>query len=92
MKERVEPKRFKIGKTTLYEWKKRREKMGDFQSKKPGSVDKITDWNAFARWQNSVRDAGAILVDNRALKNIGFTRPMDTKKEMRKSELNLQGL
>ncbi|OAM05921.1 MAG: transcriptional regulator [Wolbachia endosymbiont of Dactylopius coccus] len=27
-------KRFKIGKTTLYEWKKRREKTGDFQSKK----------------------------------------------------------
>ncbi|KLT22257.1 IS630-Spn1, transposase Orf1 [Wolbachia endosymbiont of Armadillidium vulgare str. wVulC] len=38
MKERVEPKRFKIGKTTLYEWKKRREKTEDFQSKKPGSM------------------------------------------------------
>ncbi|BET32472.1 hypothetical protein wCIFem_01720 [Wolbachia pipientis] len=31
-------KRFKIGKTTLYEWKKKREKTGDFQSKKLGSV------------------------------------------------------
>ncbi len=31
-------KRFKIGKTTLYEWQKRREETGDFQSKKPGSV------------------------------------------------------
>jgi transposase len=27
-------KRFKIGKTTLYEWQKRREETGDFQSKK----------------------------------------------------------
>ncbi len=31
-------KRFKIGKTTLYEGQKRREETGDFQSKKPGSV------------------------------------------------------
>lgn len=31
-------KRFKIGKTTLYEWQKRCEETGDFQSKKPGSV------------------------------------------------------
>ncbi|RDD33685.1 putative transposase [Wolbachia endosymbiont of Cylisticus convexus] len=33
MKEKTIAKRFKIGKTTLYEWKKRREKTGDFQSK-----------------------------------------------------------
>ncbi len=43
-------KRFKIGKTTLYEWQKRREETGDFQSKKPGSVDKITDWNIFTEF------------------------------------------
>ncbi|RDD34922.1 Transposase [Wolbachia endosymbiont of Cylisticus convexus] len=85
----------KIGKTTLYEWQKRRKETGDFQSKKPGRADKITDWNVFtkfARWQNSVRDAGAISVDKRALKNIGFTRSTDIKKEMKKSELNFQRL
>ncbi|KLT22749.1 IS630-Spn1, transposase [Wolbachia endosymbiont of Armadillidium vulgare str. wVulC] len=50
MKEKVEPKRFKIGKTTLYEWQKRHKETGDFQSKKPGSVDKITDWNVFTKF------------------------------------------
>nr|WP_259348471.1 transposase [Wolbachia pipientis] len=102
-------KRFKIGKTTLYEWKKRREKTGDFQSKKPGSVGynhKITDWNAFTEFANEqggkTQSEMAKLCGNisrqtihRALKNIGFTRkkrPTGIKKEMRKSELNLQGL
>ncbi len=102
-------KRFKIGKTTLYEWKKRREKTGDFQSKKPGSVGynhKITDWNAFTEFANEqggkTQSEMAKLWGNisrqtihRALKNIGFTRkkrPTGIKKEMRKSELNLQGL
>lgn len=98
-------KRFKIGRTTLYKWQKRREETGDFQSKKLGSVGynhKITDWNTFAEfakkhggktqaemaelWGNISRQT-----IHRALKNIGFTRkkrPMDTRKEMKKSELN----
>lgn len=45
-------KRFKIGETTLYEWKKRREKTGDFQSKSLEAWHKITDWNAFAEFAN----------------------------------------
>jgi len=81
-------KRFKIGKTALYEWRKRRKETGDFQSRKPGSVGynhKITDWDAFAEFAEEhggkTQSEMAKLWGNisrqtihRALKNIGFTR------------------
>lgn len=41
---------FRIGKTTIYEWERRRNKVGDFKALKPGSVGyghKVTDWEAF---------------------------------------------
>lgn len=81
-------KRFKIGKTTLWEWQKRREETGDFTSKKQGSVGynhKITDWNAFTEFAKKhggkTQSEMAELWGNisrqtihRALKNIGFTQ------------------
>ena len=45
--------RFKIGRTTLWEWQQRRKETGDFQSKKLGNVGynhKITDWNKFTEF------------------------------------------
>ncbi|WCR52998.1 MAG: hypothetical protein PG981_000020 [Wolbachia endosymbiont of Ctenocephalides orientis wCori] len=45
--------RFKIGKTTLFEWQQRRKETGDFKSKKPGNAaynHKITDWDEFAEF------------------------------------------
>ncbi len=45
--------RFKIGRTTLWEWQQRRKETGDFQSKKLGNGGynhKITDWDAFAKF------------------------------------------
>jgi transposase len=84
-------KRFKIGKTTSYEWQQRRKETGDFQSKKPGSVGynhKITDWNAFAEFakehgvktQSEMADLWGNIsrqTIHRALKSIGFTRKKD---------------
>ena len=65
-------KRFKFGRTALKDVRK----LGDFQSRKPGSVGynhKITDWDAFAEF---------------AEEHGGKTQS-DIKKEVRKSELNL---
>ncbi len=77
-----------------------------FNQKSLEAWHKITDWNAFTEFANEqggkTQSEMAKLWGNisrqtihRALKNIGFTRkkrPTDTKKEMRKSELNLQML
>ncbi|GHM58969.1 MAG: transposase [Candidatus Mesenet longicola] len=101
--------RFKIGKTTLYEWQQRRKETGDFQSKKLGTGGynhKITDWGAFAEFAK--KHGGKTLSEmaelwgninfrtiHRALKKIGFTRkkrPMDIKREMKKSVPNLKKL
>ncbi|WP_341819807.1 IS630 family transposase [Wolbachia endosymbiont (group A) of Brachyopa scutellaris] len=84
--------RFKIGRTTLWEWQQRRKETGDFQSKKLGNGGynhKITDWDTFAKF---AREHGgktlsemAKLWNNvsiqtiyRALKKIGFTRKKKT--------------
>ncbi|WGJ61740.1 IS630 family transposase [Wolbachia endosymbiont of Frankliniella intonsa] len=45
--------RFKIGRTTLWEWQQRKKETGDFQSKKLGNGGynhKITDWNKFTEF------------------------------------------
>lgn len=80
--------RFKIGKTTLFEWQQRRKETGDFQAKKPGNVGynhKIIDWNAFREFVK--KHGGKTLSEmaelwgniscqtiHRGLKKIGFTR------------------
>lgn len=71
-----------------------------------GYNHKITDWNVFAEFAkkhgSKTQSEMAKLWGNiscqtihRALKKIGFTRkerPMDTKKETKKNEMNLQKL
>ena len=80
--------RFKIGKTTLWEWQQRKKETGDFQSKKLGNVGynhKITDWNKFTEFAK--KHGGKTLSEmaklwsnvsittiHRALKKIGLTR------------------
>ncbi len=94
--------RFKIGKTTLWEWQQRKKETGDFQSKKLGNGDKITDRNKFTEFAK--KHGGKTLSEmaklwsnvsiptiHRALKKIGLTRkkrPMDTKKGTKKNALN----
>ena len=81
-------KRFKIGKTTLWEWQQRKKETGDFQSKKLGNGGynhKITDWNKFTefakKYGGKTLSEMAKLWSNvsiptihRALKKIGLTR------------------
>ena len=80
---------FEIGKTTLYEWQRRRKATGDFQSKKLGSVGyghKIIDWDAFqafaeengSKTQVEMAQLWSVPLSpttiHRGLKHIGFTR------------------
>lgn len=79
--------RFKIGRTTLWEWQQRRKETGDFQSKKLGNGGynhKITDWNKFTefakKYGGKTLSEMAKLWSNvsiptihRALKKIGLT-------------------
>ncbi len=88
-------KRFKIGKTTLYEWQQRRKETGDFQSKKLGNIitKLLTGMYLPNLLKNMELSEMAKLWGNinfrtihRALKKIGFTRkirPMDIKKGMK---------
>lgn len=80
--------RFKIGRTTLWEWQQRKKETGDFQSKKLGNGGynhKITDWNKFTEFAK--KHGGKTLSEmakfwsnvsiptiHRALKKIGLTR------------------
>ena len=80
--------RFKIGRTTLWEWQQRRKETGDFQSKKLGNGGynhKITDRNKFTefakKYGGKTLSEMAKLWSNvsiptihRALKKIGLTR------------------
>ena len=80
---------FRIGKTTIYEWQKRRFETGDFRSKKQGNKGynhKILDWEGFrgfvSRHGDKTQAEMAELWEgdisrqtiHRALKMIGFTR------------------
>jgi transposase len=82
--------RFKVGQTTVYEWRRLWQETGDYQARKPGSRGyghKINDWQAFAEFVNQHRDKtqaemaaawdGEISqrTISRALKKIGYTRP-----------------
>ncbi|WGJ61857.1 IS630 family transposase [Wolbachia endosymbiont of Frankliniella intonsa] len=80
--------RFKIGRTTLWEWQQRKKETGDFQSKKLGNGGynhKITDWNKFTEFAK--KHGGKTLSEmaklwsnvsiptiHLALKKIGLTR------------------
>ncbi len=80
--------RFKIGKTTLWEWQQRKKETGDFQSKKLGNVGynhKITDRNKFTEFAK--KHGGKTLLEmakpwsnvsiptvHRALKKVALTR------------------
>lgn len=80
--------RFKIGRTTLWEWQQRRKETGDFQSKKLGNGGynhKIIDWDKFTEFAKKhgrktllemakLWDNVSIQTIHRALKKIGFTR------------------
>ncbi|WP_410543482.1 IS630 transposase-related protein [Wolbachia endosymbiont of Frankliniella intonsa] len=96
--------RFKIGRTTLWEWQQRKKETGDFQSKKLGNGGynhKITDWNKFTEfakktWWKTLSEMAklwsnvSIPTIHLALKNWTHTqkRHMDTKKGMKKNVLN----
>lgn len=84
-------KRFKIGKTTLWEWQQRRKETGDFQSKKLGNGGynhKITDWDAFAEFakkhgEKTLSEMAGLWGNvscktiHKGLKKIGFTGKKD---------------
>ncbi len=80
--------RFKIGRTTLWEWQQRKKETGDFQSKKlsnGGYNQKIIDWNKFIEFakkhgRKTLSEMAklwgnvSIQTIHRALRKIGFTR------------------